>query len=106
MSNNEMMTLDTAARVIPFEETVEGWKWVGSTLKEVFNQDHEVVNRQNETYMSLMENPETPDDRYNDASMHASEVLTYKKELRKDVLSVATIVILALCGVRSVNIIK
>lgn len=106
MSTNEMMTLDAAARVVPIEEAIEGWKWAGSTLKEIFYQDHEIVNKQNETYMSLMNNPETPDDRYYDASVHASEVLTYKKESRRDVLSVATIVILALCGVRSVNIIR
>ena len=104
MSINEKMTLENVRNVMPFEETVEGWKWVGSTLKEVLDQDHETINRQNEGFMNVVENLETVDDRYIDASQHIREIRDYKKELAKDVITAVTIVSLALCGVRTISI--
>lgn len=106
MNTNEMMTLDTVRNVIPFNEAVEGWKWVGSTLKEVLNQDHEVIKKQNEGFMNMVEDSETTDDRYVDASQHIREIRDYKRGLAKDVIGAITVISLALCGVRSINIIK
>ena len=104
MSTNEIMTLDTVRGVIPFNEALEGWKWVGSTLKEVLEHDHETIKRQNEGFMNMLEDSETVDDRYRDASQHIREIRGYKRELARDVIGAITIVSLALCGVRSINI--
>ena len=106
MSTNEMMTIDTAKKVIPFSETVEGWKWVGSTLKEVLDQDHEVINRQNEGFMNKVEGAESADELYMDASQHIREIREYKRGIAKDVITAGTIIMLALCGVRSIKVIR
>ena len=104
MSINETMTLDSVRNVIPFKDALEGWKWVGTTLKEVIEKDHETIHRQNEGFMNLIENPETTDSRYEDASEQIREIREYKKEMTIYVIKALTVVTLALCGVKTINI--
>ena len=44
--------------------------------------------------------------RYTDASQHVREIRDYKRGMFREVLGAVTFVSLALCGVRSVNLIK
>lgn len=104
MSTNETMTMDYAGSVTPFKDTIEGWKWAGSTIKEIITQDHLTIGEQNKGFMSLVTDKETPEDRYADASQHIREIRDYKRGVFRDVLGMVTVVSLAMCGVRTVNI--
>lgn len=104
MSVNESITMDYVDNIVSFKDAAEGWKWAASTIKEAITQDRDTINKQNEGFMTMLTNSETPNDRYEDASQHIREIRDYKRGVLREVFGVVTIVSLALCGVHTVNI--
>ena len=106
MNTNEMMNVGNGQRILPVSDVVEGWKWAGRTVKDVIDQDHVIINRQNEGFMNMLEDPETESERYYDASQHVREIREYKKLIIEKAVGSLVVVTLALCGVRTIKVIR
>lgn len=80
MENYDINTVGRGPMVLGIEDTIEGWKCIGGMIKESFlsvdkayNPVQEMLAKEHEACLRMMEDPECAEEMRKDASQHVRE---------------------------------
>lgn len=81
MNANEITRMGAGMAALPMEEVLEGWKSIVTSFREnadsvhrAYETEHEILNKQNDIFMSIIEDPNSSPERFEEACCQAREI--------------------------------